>query len=154
VGNIVAGESTSLEIIRQNVAAMTPAERAIAQYIISNQASVVYLTARQLAEQAGVSDASVVRFCQSLGYSGFKELRLRIALAAQASEPYARHADSDVSIESKVAATCERAIATIRKTQSLLSIEMLMRVARKLPGASFCSASALPRWWLAMPRSS
>lgn len=124
-----------VETILQRIAEMTPAERAIAQYIASNQTTVIYLTARELAEHVGVSDATVVRFCQSLGYSGFKELKLQVALAAQASEPFAKSADSTVSVRSNIDATCDRAVAAIRNTQALLSLPTLTEVAACLQAA-------------------
>lgn len=114
---------------------MTPSERAVAQYIVSNQTSVVYLTARELAEAAGVSDATVVRFAQSLGFSGYKDMKLRIALAAQATEPFAESADASVSARSKVDAAYDRAVAAIRNTQANLPLSTLTQVVAYLTSA-------------------
>jgi RpiR family carbohydrate utilization transcriptional regulator len=114
---------------------MTPSERAIAQYILNNESEVIYLTARELADRVGVSDASIVRFCQSIGYSGFKELKLRIALASQASEPH-RVQVADASLQGKLDHTFERAVTSIRSTQRVLSEEHLVLAAERIRQAS------------------
>lgn len=124
-----------IEVILKRVSEMTNAERSVAQYIVSNQGTVIYLTAKDLAERIGVSDATVVRFCQSLGYSGFKELKLKIAIAAQASESFAEQADSAIPIKRRFETVFERTITTIRNTQARLSTEALTKVAARLLGA-------------------
>ena len=49
----------------------TVTERKIALYIKENLEKVLHCNLLELAELIGVSDASMVRFCKSLGYKGF-----------------------------------------------------------------------------------
>ncbi len=114
---------------------MTPSERAIAQYILNNESEVIYLTARELADRVGVSDASIVRFCQSIGYSGFRELKLKIALESQASESH-RAQSADASLEGELDRTFERAVTSIRNTQRVLSEEQVSLAAERIRQAS------------------
>ena len=114
---------------------MTPSERAIAQYILNHESEVIYLTARELADRVGVSDASIVRFCQSIGYSGFRELKLRIALETQASEPHRAHT-ADASLQGRLDRTFDRAVTSIRNTQKLLSEEQVLCAAARIRQAS------------------
>lgn len=124
-----------MEFILNRVEQMTASERAIAQYIVSNESEVIYLTARELAERVGVSDASIVRFCQSIGFSGFKELKLKIALATQAAEREAAHADADLPLQDKLVNTFERAITSIRNTERTLSPEHLFQTSKRVRAA-------------------
>lgn len=65
--------------VYQNIAGqlgkMSKSHVKIARYIIENQTTVPFLTVGKLAKMAGVSDATVVRFATSLGYSGYPELQ-------------------------------------------------------------------------------
>lgn len=56
-----------------------PVEQKIAHYILENPAQAVRLSVQELAEVAGASRATIVRFCQTLGYTGFKDFKLALA---------------------------------------------------------------------------
>jgi DNA-binding MurR/RpiR family transcriptional regulator len=51
----------------------------VAQFIINAPRESINLTITELGGRAGVSDASIVRFAQALGYSGFHALKLGLA---------------------------------------------------------------------------
>jgi DNA-binding MurR/RpiR family transcriptional regulator len=51
------------------------AQAVVANYLRDNRADVAFGTTRGIAARCGVSNATVVRTAQLLGYSGFKELR-------------------------------------------------------------------------------
>ncbi len=53
---------------------LTPAQRRIARFILEHSNEVVFLGAQELARRAGVSQPSVTRFAQALGFSGYPEL--------------------------------------------------------------------------------
>lgn len=67
------------------MARLTPRERLLATYVLDNLEHVPLLNSAQLASEAGLSSATVTRFSQSIGYSGFVELRssLRSELRAR-----------------------------------------------------------------------
>lgn len=50
---------------------LSPAERKVGEYVLEHATDVVRLTLAELANQAGVSDATAVRFCRTLGYDGW-----------------------------------------------------------------------------------
>lgn len=50
-----------------------------AQFIVNSPRESINLTITELATRAGVSEASIVRFAQSLGYSGFHALKIGLA---------------------------------------------------------------------------
>lgn len=54
-------------------------ERHIADYVLSHQAAVAGMTARDIAQASGSSAATMSRFVRSLGFSSFAQLRFTLA---------------------------------------------------------------------------
>lgn len=51
----------------------------VAEFILNSPQETINLTITELGARAGVSEASIVRFAQLLGYSGFHALKIRLA---------------------------------------------------------------------------
>ncbi|MBI5034352.1 MAG: MurR/RpiR family transcriptional regulator [Chloroflexi bacterium] len=54
---------------------LTKSEQRIAEYLLTNYEQAAFLSAAELAQQLDVSEATIVRFAPSVGYSGFPELK-------------------------------------------------------------------------------
>ena len=61
-------------------ASLSSAEKKIAEKIIGNPLSIVEANISEAAELCGVSEATVVRFCKHLGFSGFYQMKLQLSL--------------------------------------------------------------------------
>lgn len=74
-------KSSSHGILRINsyMEQLKPAEKKVAKYIVNNREEVIHLSITKLAGEAGVSEATVVKFCQHIGYSGYQELKIMLA---------------------------------------------------------------------------
>ncbi|MBV1910690.1 MAG: MurR/RpiR family transcriptional regulator [Kangiellaceae bacterium] len=57
---------------------MSVNEKKLADYILSNSALLRDYSSQQLASAVGVSQSSVVKFCQKLGYKGYPDIKLAI----------------------------------------------------------------------------
>ena len=57
---------------------LPPQQRTIAEYILDNLQTVPFLSIPELARRIGVSEATVVRFAQRIGYAGFAELKMKL----------------------------------------------------------------------------
>jgi DNA-binding MurR/RpiR family transcriptional regulator len=66
------------ERIRESYDGLTPGFRKLADFIMDSTLDVAFLTATELSRRVGVDPATVVRFSQELGYSGFRELSREI----------------------------------------------------------------------------
>jgi len=66
------------ENILKNYDGLTPGYRKIADFILNNTIDVAFLTISELARRAQVDPATVIRFSQELGYSGYRELAYEI----------------------------------------------------------------------------
>jgi len=62
-------------LISEHRPKLPPKQRTVADLITANTALVSYATVQQIAEEAGVNVATVVRFCRSLGFSGYAHFR-------------------------------------------------------------------------------
>jgi len=62
------------ERIQAKYSELTPSFRKLADFILQQQLNAAFMTATEMAHRMGVDAATVVRFAQTLGYSGFREL--------------------------------------------------------------------------------
>lgn len=62
------------ERIQAKYGELTPSFRKLADFILQKQLDAAFMTATELAHHLDVDAATVVRFAQYLGYSGFREL--------------------------------------------------------------------------------
>ena len=70
------------EKISQFYYELTASEKKTADYILANRQSSQYLSIAELADESGVAEATISRFCRRLGYKGFHAFKLAIANAA------------------------------------------------------------------------
>ena len=59
-------------------ARLTKTSRSIADFVLENISRVCFMTTDEISREIGASDASIIRFAQSLGYSGFTDLQKTI----------------------------------------------------------------------------
>ena len=111
----------------------TVTERKIALYIKENLDKVLHCNLLELAELIGVSDASMVRFCKSLGYKGFQEFKIRAAMetipSGQQYHPKLQKDDNPEQICQKIFAT---EITALQRTIQALDMEKMKRVSQVL----------------------
>lgn len=67
--------------IRQRYAGFAPSDKRLADFLLAEPDRARYLSSQQLALEAGVSQSSVVKFAQKLGFKGFPALKLAISEA-------------------------------------------------------------------------
>lgn len=84
------GSTLFLPEIRNRYAKLTPAEKRIADYVLRYPSEVLALSAATLSQRAGTASSAVIRFCKALGYSGFSDFKLQLAmeLSRQAQSSY------------------------------------------------------------------
>ena len=69
----------ALLVLRQAIPRLSAAETRVAETIIGTPSLVVELTITELAKACGTSQATVARFCQTIGYTGYREFRVAVA---------------------------------------------------------------------------
>ena len=117
---------------------LPPSERKVAERILTQPHTVIDQSIARLAEQAGVSEPTVVRFCQRLGYRGVQAFKLALARSLASDQPTAATgAIGDEPLEALAAKVMDRQIATLIQTRNHLdyaaieeAIELLAAAAR------------------------
>lgn len=69
----------SLSVISDALPKLKGTTRKVAEFILKSPQETINLTITELASRVGVSEASIVRFAQALGYSGFHALKIHLA---------------------------------------------------------------------------
>lgn len=72
-------ERGSLSVISDALPRLQGATEKVAKFILNSPNETINLTITELGSRVGVSEASIVRFAQGLGYSGFHALKIRLA---------------------------------------------------------------------------
>ena len=67
--------SNLLNIIEDRFEGFSKGQKSIAQYILEHYEKAAYMTAAKLGSLAGVSESTVVRFADELGYAGYPGLQ-------------------------------------------------------------------------------
>ncbi|MEI7885303.1 MAG: MurR/RpiR family transcriptional regulator [Clostridia bacterium] len=108
--------------INSTYANLLPSEKKLADYIVKNKEYVENHSINELAEMAGVSTATVTRFCKHLGYDGFKDFRFSTIKDMKNG----RASWADISIKNEdvvdvlIAKTCESNANACLGTELLL----------------------------------
>jgi RpiR family carbohydrate utilization transcriptional regulator len=94
-------------------------ERRVADLVLAKPNSAVSLSIGAVADQAGVSQPTVARFCRALGCAGFKDFKLRLAQSLASGVPYVH---SDVRPNDPIADVAvkifDRSIATLIRVRN------------------------------------
>ena len=63
------------DLLREGFEGFSRSQKAVARYIIDHLEEVAYLSAEELGQKGNTSSSTVVRFAQSLGFTGYPELQ-------------------------------------------------------------------------------
>lgn len=128
-----------LSILRNRYPSLTNAGKKIAEHVLSCPDEVINASVTSLATTSGVAASAVNRFCKSLGFSGFPEFKLSLAmeLANRGSDSDevlpAIHRDDNVGgIFEKV---FQSSVRTLQNTQKMLDMKTLEQVVTLLDSA-------------------
>jgi len=68
-----------LRALRARSDELRTAERRVAEYVLAAPDKVIYQSISELAENAGTSEPTVIRFRRALGFKGYHDLKIRLA---------------------------------------------------------------------------
>jgi RpiR family transcriptional regulator, carbohydrate utilization regulator len=117
---------------------LRPSERKLADYVLEAPREVLDLSMTDFAARAGVSQPTIARFCQALGFSGFREFKIRLAQSVAADVPTVyRDVKSDEPASGVAAKVLDRTIGALIAVRNSLSsdsvaaaIDLLARARR------------------------
>lgn len=109
-----------LDRIRMELAQFSSAEQAVAQLVLKDPSGFQKMPVTALAQRAGVSSPSVVRFCRTLGYEGLSDFKLKLAASLNAGVPFIHQAvqagDTGEALIQKVLDNAIHTLRTFRNT--------------------------------------
>jgi DNA-binding MurR/RpiR family transcriptional regulator len=122
--------------IRTLKPSLTPSEAAVAALTLTRSGELISLGIEALARRAGVSTATVLRFCQTLGFDGFKDFKIALAVESGRSPAVLAEeilpGDTPAQIARKV---CQADMQAIARTLELLDERALNRAVQALDAA-------------------
>ncbi|MEJ2765281.1 MurR/RpiR family transcriptional regulator [Photobacterium sp. MCCC 1A19761] len=121
--------------LRSNIEPLSKKLRVVADYILANAHDVQFQTITDLARYTKTSEATVVRLCRDMGYKGYSDFRMALAvdLSQTASKPLAE-TDGDICTIS-----AQSAVASLQDTAKLIDRNSLQRICELVHEAKFIS---------------
>jgi len=124
------------QTISNELQAMRKSERKVGQFVLAQPDEVIRMRIVDLAEQAEVSEPTVVRFCRAVGCDGFQDFKLALAqqLASSPSIGQIAVTDSDSTAEYSFK-VFDSTVDSLLKVRDNLDLEMLERAVQALCAA-------------------
>ncbi|MBE6612812.1 MAG: MurR/RpiR family transcriptional regulator [Ruminococcaceae bacterium] len=73
-------QKSCLTVIKNSYHSLTNVERRVADYILENSEEVILMPIADLAEKADVAKSAIIRCSKSLGFEGYSELKIALAV--------------------------------------------------------------------------
>lgn len=135
-----------LDDIEQNLPLLSPAEQRVGRWILDHPRQTARATVADVARGAETSQPTVVRFCRSLGSSGFRELKVRLAETIGRPASYThRDVRQDDTTSDAAGKVLDRSIQTLidlRSSLDKLPVEGAVTILAKARQISFAGSGA------------
>jgi len=120
-----------------NYSSLRKSETKVADFILEHPEAAIHFSVSELAEQTGVSDPTVIRFCRNLGFKGFQDFKIYLA---QNIIPEIRNihesVNKDENVPDLVRKVFDANIAAIKSTLDTLDFASIEASIKKLSNAS------------------
>ncbi len=114
---------TQIEAARER---LSKAEHRVADYVLGHADGIMNLSIAALAGAVGVSQPTVARFCLALGFTGFKEFKLRLVQSLAGGVPFVhRDVGAGDPASALVAKVLDRTIAALMRVRNELDAAAL-----------------------------
>jgi RpiR family carbohydrate utilization transcriptional regulator len=111
-----------LERIKSTLSSLAPAEQRVGKLLLTDPRTFSTLPVTELADRAGVSKPTVVRFCRSMGYEGLSDFKLKLAGSLSEGVPFI-HQDNSNDVLVKVIDNTVTAFLKYRNDASSAQID-------------------------------
>ncbi|GGA79423.1 MurR/RpiR family transcriptional regulator [Ornithinibacillus halotolerans] len=121
------------EIINSYYPSLTNSEQKVATFVLNNLDQVIYYSVTDLADEAGVGETTVLRFCRKIGLKGYQEFKLTLAQNLSEGKKEQNGSESNNLIQSVQLNSVE----AIENTAKMISEEDLNAAIELLSNAKF-----------------
>jgi len=116
-----AGGASLLTRIGAMKGELRKSESAVADFVLEQPSEVLNISIAELAYRVGVSQPTVARFANALGFSGFKEFKLRLAQSMASGTPFVhRDVGPEDSLNQAVLKVFDRSIGALLNVRNHL----------------------------------
>jgi DNA-binding MurR/RpiR family transcriptional regulator len=126
-------------LLNEKAERLTPSQKKLLNYILSNDEEAVFLTVQGLSKRVGVSVATVVRLAKALGYAGFpqfqQELRLLFRDKLTTVSRIQKAAQKEMSEDNVLAKVFQQDIENISETLKQVPLDDFRRFVKALNSA-------------------
>lgn len=129
-----------LGYIRSIYNSLTKSEQKVADVILSDNEKIIYSTITDFSEICQVSDATVLRFCRSIGFKGYQSFKLELAIEIANLKTEGGHGEqSEVPSNDPIVELAQNTVNShlfaINETLSLLDFKALDKAVQLLANA-------------------
>lgn len=104
----------------------TKTEKKIADFVTKNTNQVLFMSITDLAEACSVAEASVHRFCRTMGVKGYQEFKMKLSLSMAGDETESVTGDKDNlkvdSLQYTMDKILETQISALKETHTLINV--------------------------------
>lgn len=100
---IASSDSTLFSKIQSTYGSLSATEKRIADFVLNSPEKIVYASVTQVAEELEIAQSSVTRFCRTIGFRGFQELKIRLAQHLERMNPANDESEQEMSLPKKMA---------------------------------------------------
>lgn len=150
VSNSASSGHGILATIEQFRSSMRKSEVKVADYVIANSASVIHMRIVDLAQEALVSEPTIVRFCRAIQCNGFQEFKVKLAQDLAVANSIGQFAivedDSIADICEKVADTTIQRLHEVKdqlQPQQIAKAAAIISQARRLEFYGYGASAAV-----------
>ncbi|WP_142828465.1 MurR/RpiR family transcriptional regulator [Planococcus soli] len=126
----------ALAAIRGSYRHFSEKEKKIADYVLNDPKNIIHLTINQIADELGLAESTVFRFCQRIGFKGFQAFK--ISLAAEVVAPL-KDIHEKIEEGDSISAVTEKVfrsnIKTLEDTLQIVDAEAMAQATEKLMAA-------------------
>ena len=124
------------QTISDTLTDLRKSERKVADYVLNNLLQVIRMRIVDLAQEANVSEPTVVRFCRAVGCQGFQDFKLALAQQLASSPSYGQIAVTDTdSTREYTHKVFDSTVDTLLKVRESLVMERLEAAVAAICGA-------------------
>ena len=133
-------EQNFWEMLRAKHDSLTKSGTIVADYLVQHAEDAQYLSISSLAKACGVAEATIFRFCRSLGFDGYNEMKIALAKANAMTVPVALKLEPGVDTQILCTHAYNTAIEALNGTRNALDPDAIDQAATLLQRARqvFC----------------
>jgi DNA-binding MurR/RpiR family transcriptional regulator len=119
--------------IQSKLKLLTKVETKVATYVLDHFGEILSYNVTELAEKAGSSEASIVRFCKTVGYKGYQDFKIDVA---RDTLPPTKHLSPVLDRQDNISTICQKTfaseIAVLNESLILLDPNMVEQAVRAI----------------------